>query len=464
MKLIKLFFYFIALFFAANVFAVPPVDSGFVSSTLYDLNSTAKGPSGLTSCEDLIVTRPMQYYASVGYYEGAYDCPSRGSYGHPFRKILVCAPSTKYAGTKTIYKDFDCGPETQPQECLAGFKLNESDNTCKPDCSNAAGELNESWRKVCGEPSKCSSKKDQSSGNVNVPIPSGVCSSGTAAITNKEQAKNWLKSPMNSCNDGCITKSSGTPNTSSPTQCDTAKGILYLSVPSSYTGETCNSSPSVPNSVNSSPSSPDFSVPQSQNDCPSGTTFGAVNDRPMCVKNAPSPNASGVPQATVDDGKACVGNCDKWSPSGQPDTSNGKEGSGHGVDGDGQQGPSKEGGGTQDTSVEAEDEEGEPVSGNNAGFGSVKQDEIYKSKYKDISFGKIWDSKKDSLFNTPFLKGLTSSMPTFGTGGAAPVYTMNFSALKLGSHSFDIDPRIWLFIKACILLTATFTARKIIWG
>lgn len=40
-------------------------------------------------------------------------------------------------------------PTPAPSQCLAGFKFVEADNTCKPDCSNLAGELNSSWRAVC---------------------------------------------------------------------------------------------------------------------------------------------------------------------------------------------------------------------------------------------------------------------------------------------------------------------------
>nr|WP_314898795.1 hypothetical protein [uncultured Deefgea sp.] len=324
------------------------------------------------------------------------------------------------------------------------------------------------------EPDKCLSKAQTKVGNVYAQIAGAIDRSTVvsdpvivdkAAMVQQRQNMNYT-----SCVDGCktIAIDVGIKNNSGGyTYGFVGDRIVYGLFPSQFTGAQCKTSDTKdPSKVtNAPPQVEPPKAPQSQNDCPSGTTFGQVNNVPVCVKNAPAANASGVPQYTADDGKACLGNCDGWKPTGQPDTSNGKEGTGQGVDGDGQQIPDKSGGGTADKTIESKDENGDPVTAPNAGFSDINQDKIYASKYKNKSFGSIWDDKKDALMGTPFIASLKDSFPKFGNTGTAPVFSISFSGLHLGqaNGAIPIDPRIFAFIKAIFIISACFTARQIIW-
>lgn len=333
----------------------------------------------------------------------------------------------------------------------------------------------------------CKSKAGQSAGTVNHVIPGGgdSCPSSVQAcphVYNKEALKQWHQNPIKySCVSSCQviwdaeTQYSPKDVTfyNKGQKDGEGDGRAYMPLRSLYTGKVCTSSdkqgaqPLKPDAV---PEKVPPQKPQSQNNCPSGTTFGLVNNNPMCVKNAPpiDPNTK-QPITSADDGKACLADCDKWKPDvkrppGSPDGSDGKTGTGTGVDGDGQQEPSKNGGGTPDTKVEAKDENGSAVAGANKGFGEIKQDDIYQSKYKDKSFGSIWSDKKEQLLNTGFISGISESFPKVANGGTAPKITLDFSVFRLGSVSYEIPAYIIMFVKACLILTACLTARKIIWG
>jgi hypothetical protein len=293
-----------------------------------------------------------------------------------------------------------------------------------------------------------------------------------AKVEQKENLKKWEQNPVKySCSDKCqiIWDNDVQPDGSYEAfVSNRQKGSIYMRMKSLYTGKSCTPSleADLPAPMNDKSQPDPPKPPKSQNDCPSGTTFGTVQNRPMCVKNAPPIDpVTNQPIPSIDDGKACIADCDQWKPDVKGnDTSNGKTGTGTGVDGDGQQDPSKNGGGTPNGKVDAKDEEGNDVSGENPGFSEIKQDDIYKSKYKEKSFGSIWTDKKELLLNTGFIKGISDSFPKVANGGTAPKLTIDFSVFRMGSASYEIPPYVILFVKACLILTACLTARKIIWG
>ncbi|WP_297574473.1 hypothetical protein [uncultured Deefgea sp.] len=354
-------------------------------------------------------------------------------------------------------------------------QVNTKGNSKSPPNSLLNGPISNFSIKASEAPpdDKCLEKAQQPAGNIYSQVHGARDESLTQhdpTILDKEAMKKQ-RSELNytSCINECKAVATGGPIREGGSLTFGFEGThqVYVLIPAIYSGQQCAESDSKePSAGGTKPSDPKTSAkPQSQNDCPSGSTFGTVNEIPSCVKNAPKPDT----EPSKDDGKLCIYNCDKWGiPSTDKPTDGGNgnpdsKPSGGGVTGDGQQDKPMTGGGTAGEKVEAKDEEGNDVSGDNAGFADIEQDSIYKSKYKDVSFGKIWTDKKDALLQTGFIAGITESFPTFQKGGSIPSYSIDFSALGLGRSNLEIDPRVWLFIKACIILTACFTARKIIW-
>jgi hypothetical protein len=88
---------------------------------------------------------------------------------------------------------------------------------------------------------------------------------------------------------------------------------------------------------------------------------------------------------------------------------------------------------------------------------------FYTSNYQQ-GFTGVWNQHKTALTNAGLvssLNGLASGAPT---AGDCPTWTFDFSGLHMGSAPLVIDCSIFGYVKIFILLTATFAARRIIFG
>ncbi|WP_144290340.1 hypothetical protein [Chitinilyticum litopenaei] len=329
---------------------------------------------------------------------------------------------------------------------------------------------------VCEAPNSCAEKAGKSAGSQYVPVPCVQNQEVGFKILDKQCFVTWSTGGMESCDGTCAMSGDHSKVDWNDNYAFSGKSTLYVMAEMKYTGQKCSgkqSGDTVPQGSNGQ-SQPEQNSgtqsPKSQNDCPPGTTFGKVNNKPMCVKNAPKPSDPPSPN----DGKACAsGDCKSWDVDndGNPGGKSPEPGNGGGVNGDGQQGDGVKGGGTTGDTVNGgctgEDcPAGDDGAGgfNIEGFSEVDSEKIYQSKYKDKTFGKIWDENKEDLIGSNFIQSVKDSFPSFGGSGSMPSLTLSFSAIGLStSHQIQIPPEIVAFIKACLIITACFTARKIIW-
>lgn len=91
--------------------------------------------------------------------------------------------------------------------------------------------------------------------------------------------------------------------------------------------------------------------------------------------------------------------------------------------------------------------------------------ELYKQKYKDGLKG-VWDSKKEQLMDSQFIKSIKSLAPNGMSTGTCPRWTLGFDMGFANYGNQELPFPCWLvpFLKAVVMLTAAFTSRKIIWG
>lgn len=91
--------------------------------------------------------------------------------------------------------------------------------------------------------------------------------------------------------------------------------------------------------------------------------------------------------------------------------------------------------------------------------------ELYQQKYPEGIKG-VWNAKKPELMQTPFIAGIASMFPSFGSG-ACPVWSMDFNILpgsNYGTQVFSVPCWIFQAIGLIILTSAVFAARWIIFG
>ncbi len=91
--------------------------------------------------------------------------------------------------------------------------------------------------------------------------------------------------------------------------------------------------------------------------------------------------------------------------------------------------------------------------------------ELYKQKYEDGLTG-VWNDKKDEFMNSDFIQSIKSMAPDGLDSGSCPTWTLGFD-MGIANYGEQTLPfPCWLvpFLKAVVMLTAAFTARKIIWG
>lgn len=91
--------------------------------------------------------------------------------------------------------------------------------------------------------------------------------------------------------------------------------------------------------------------------------------------------------------------------------------------------------------------------------------ELYKQKYKDGLKG-VWDAKKQGFMNTEFIQSIKSLAPEGLDSGSCPQWSLGFDmgVANYGEQSLPFPCWLAPFLKAVMMLTAAFTARKIIWG
>ena len=97
-------------------------------------------------------------------------------------------------------------------------------------------------------------------------------------------------------------------------------------------------------------------------------------------------------------------------------------------------------------------------------FDPSKAKSFYESDYED-GFQGVWDTQSAALKQTGFFEFLQQFKMSFG-GGSAPDMQICFNVMvDLGCKNIPFDwTAILPFLKLCILLTAAFTCRKIIFG
>lgn len=91
--------------------------------------------------------------------------------------------------------------------------------------------------------------------------------------------------------------------------------------------------------------------------------------------------------------------------------------------------------------------------------------ELYKQKYEDGLTG-VWNDKKDEFMNSEFIQSIKSLAPEGLDSGTCPQWSLGFDmgVANYGEQSLPFPCWLAPFLKAVMMLTAAFTARKILWG
>lgn len=91
-------------------------------------------------------------------------------------------------------------------------------------------------------------------------------------------------------------------------------------------------------------------------------------------------------------------------------------------------------------------------------------DSFYTSAYPDGITG-IWNANKSALSQTSFISAIGKLTPQLGgDSGNCPTWSIDLSAMRLGSQSFDVPCWIFSALRVFFLITTLFTARAIIFG
>lgn len=91
---------------------------------------------------------------------------------------------------------------------------------------------------------------------------------------------------------------------------------------------------------------------------------------------------------------------------------------------------------------------------------------LYERKYPNGLTG-VWQSKQAQLRDSQFITGISSMFPAIGSGGTCPVWQLG---LNFGPHAnFGVQELkapcwLWDVVGLIFLITATFTARRILFG
>lgn len=93
--------------------------------------------------------------------------------------------------------------------------------------------------------------------------------------------------------------------------------------------------------------------------------------------------------------------------------------------------------------------------------------ELYKQKYPD-GFAGVWSSFKTNISQTSFVRLISELTPNIGSGGSCPVWTFDLGFIpgaSMGVHRLGAEYCfIWPILKIILMITALFTARRLIFG
>lgn len=93
--------------------------------------------------------------------------------------------------------------------------------------------------------------------------------------------------------------------------------------------------------------------------------------------------------------------------------------------------------------------------------------ELYKQKYPDGLLG-VWNSFKTNISQTSFVRLISELTPNIGSGGSCPVWTFDLGFIpgaSMGVHRLGAEYCfIWPVLKIILMITALFTARRLIFG
>lgn len=103
--------------------------------------------------------------------------------------------------------------------------------------------------------------------------------------------------------------------------------------------------------------------------------------------------------------------------------------------------------------------------GNPKGYDRA-ENRFYETEYPNGAQG-VWDDFKDEIDQTSAMNAMDALTPDLGDGGSAPSWNLSFNFgpnMNFGSYTLEPDSGIWLFIRICIIVTALWAARAIIFG
>jgi hypothetical protein len=200
---------------------------------------------------------------------------------------------------------------------------------------------------------------------------------------------------------------------------------------------------------------------QQSGPCAAGTTYGRVNDIEVCVPSGKSTAAADAGSTGVPDAggsQQATGTADSAGTGGLSTGSGTSSGSSSGSST-----TTDNGDGTTTTVTDGESTE--ESSGPKTFGGHGDPASWWVSKYPEGAAG-IGQNFSQTIQNSS-LMGILSPLESLPDSGSAPVWTMNFNLGPMGnfgSMSYELPNGFWLFIKFCVLFTAAWTCRALIFG
>jgi hypothetical protein len=200
---------------------------------------------------------------------------------------------------------------------------------------------------------------------------------------------------------------------------------------------------------------------QQSGPCAAGTTYGRVNDIEVCVPSGKSTAAADAGSTGVPDAggsQQATGTADSAGTGGLSTGSGTSSGSSSGSST-----TTDNGDGT--TTTVSDGESTEESTGPKTFGGHGDPASWWVSKYPEGAAG-IGQNFSETIQNSS-LMGILSPLESLPDSGSAPVWTMNFNLGPMGnfgSMSYELPNGFWLFIKFCVLFTAAWTCRALIFG
>ncbi len=90
---------------------------------------------------------------------------------------------------------------------------------------------------------------------------------------------------------------------------------------------------------------------------------------------------------------------------------------------------------------------------------------LYEPKYPEGLIG-VWNQKRDALNQSSFIQAIAALTPNLGDGGCpAWSVSLDFASWAMyGTHDVSLPCWVWTAIRAFMLVTALFMARRLIFG